>query len=193
MSTLNIDELFAKASDSHKSKEKYNDTKQLRIAEHIKTFNSKCNTLISKYFDKNNSSSINSSFERAVRKSGSLDQVNMYMNFDRDDFKGWNKFVPYKADEYGNNYNARPATCLKLFLEYAKNLGFLPQISFEVWGNKKFTVHFVLDFNENNDTSSIAATYESQSERDVLEVEDSSVTEDVEKKDDEKKYGSSSC
>lgn len=181
MSILNIEDLFTKAMDAHNSQAECNATKEQRIAEHIKTFNKKCDVLILKYFDKDHLSSINSSFERAVRKSGNLNQVNMYMNFDRDDFKGWNKFVPYKADEYGNNYNARPASCLRLFLEYAKNQGYLPQISFDVWGNKKFTVHFILDFNENNDTSSNAATC--QSERDVFE----SITNitDVE--------GSSSC
>ena len=68
---------------------------------------------------------------------------------------GWDKFVPYKADEYSRNFNARPATCLKMFLERTKELEYLPNISFEVWGNKKFTVKFTLTFEDQTSYDSL--------------------------------------
>lgn len=148
MSSINVNALLQSAEESQKSRENYVAQKSVRIKECIQKFNKQCDDLIFKYFDDNDDQSINRSLERAVKKSGNTDRVDLYMNFDREDFKGWAKFVPFKADEYGRNYNARPATCLSLFLQRAKHLGYLPKISFDVWGNKKFTVKFTLDFNE---------------------------------------------
>lgn len=152
MSTINVETLRELAKDSEKDFQEFKAKKELRRQEHIKTFNNKCDELNQKYFDENDPKSINCSFARAVKKSSSS-EVNLYMNFVHADFCGWAKFVPFKADEYGNNYNARPASCLRLYLERAKELGYLPNITFDVWGNKKFTVHFKLQLYGQDDTT----------------------------------------
>ena len=150
MSSVNVTALFASAQQSKATYTARKEEKSIRVQECIKQFNEKCDTLIKKYFDEDDEYSINKSLERAVAKSGRTDAVDLHMNFNRDDFTGWHKFVPFQADEFGRNYNARPASCLNLFLARAKHLGYLPQISFVVWGNRKFTVKFTLRFNESS-------------------------------------------
>lgn len=146
MSTIDVASLREMMKSKCMSRDKI--AKEERVKECIKTFNDKCDTLIAKYFDETNDKSINASMERAVKKSTDFSDIDLYMNFERDDFRGWAKFVPFLKDEYGRNYNARPASCLRLFLERAKDIGYLPNISFEVWGNKKFTVKFTLHIEE---------------------------------------------
>ena len=136
------------ASSSHDKQhnDSYLKEKEQRIQACIKQFNDKCETLIAKYFDENNPKSINRSLERAAERHGAKNgKVELYMNFERSDFQDWSKFVPYKRDEYGRNYNARPASCLNLFLQRAQYLNYLPNITFDVWGNQKFTVKFTMD------------------------------------------------
>lgn len=148
MSSINVNALLKEAQQSRQNYEKYRERKYEKIQNCKTMFNEKCDKLILKYFDVENPYSINSSLLRAVKKSGNTDVVHLYMNFQKNDFKNWEKFVPFKADEFGRNFNARPASCLKLFLDRAKELGYLPQISFSVWGNANFTVKFTLYFNE---------------------------------------------
>ena len=178
MSSVNVTALFAFAQQSKATYNANKEQKSIRVKECIDRFNKKCDTLIKKYFNEDDEYSINKSLERAVAKSGRTDTVDLHMNFDRDDFIGWHKFVPFQADEYGRNYNARPASCLNLFLARAKHLGYLPQISFVVWGNRKFTVKFTLRFEER----SLDASHVSESLNDVtisqppnLNIDDESV------------------
>lgn len=148
MSSVNVKALYVSAQESQQRSIAKKEEKASRIEECIRMFNEKCDILIKKYFDEHNYYSINNSLARTVAKSGRTDTVNLHMNFDRNDFVGWYKFVPFQADEHGRNYNARPASCLRLFLDRAKYLGYLPQISYVVWGNQKFTVKFTLQFED---------------------------------------------
>lgn len=117
-----------------------------RIAIRKEELDRKLQSLITKYFDENDTSSIFSSVKRACKNSkndGSA--IEFYMNLNRNDFVKWSKFVPFKADENGYNTNAKPTECCKRFLLHAKEDGYLPQnIEFEVWKNQKFTVKFTM-------------------------------------------------
>ena len=118
-----------------------------KIEQHKRTLDQKCDELYHKYCDDENPRSINRSLEKQVKHSGNSDVVDLHMNFNIEDFKGWNKFVPFKDDGNGRNYNARPANCLGYFLQKMKDKKHLPEnLDFDVWGNKKFTVKFTLHF-----------------------------------------------
>lgn len=151
MSAVNIETLRASAKEGAKNNEEYMKKKEMRIEECKKQLNEKLEECVKKYFDDENKFSINSSLDRACKKNGHRNEVELYMNFDRQDFVEWNKFVPFKADKYGKNYNARPSTCLHMFLTYSHEQGYLPEnISFDVWGNKKFTVKFTISLQDTN-------------------------------------------
>ena len=169
MSAINVKALHASAQKSKETYTAKKEHKSIRVKECIEHFNERCDVLIKKYFNEEDEYSVNASLARAVAKSGRTDAVDLHMNFTRSDFCGWHKFVPFQADEFGRNYNARPATCLKLFLERAKHLGYLPQISFVVWGNQKFTVKFTIRFDENNLSDISDALNEVVKENDVVD------------------------
>jgi len=143
-SKIDMQKLHRAAQEGTSNQEERFKKKQERIQECIKQFDSKCDSLHEKYFDNQNSYSIPSSLLRACKRGANdKGEIDLYMNFDRNDFLNWHKFVPFKADEFGKNYNARPSTCLHLYLTRAKKQGYLDDdIKFDVWGNKKFTVHF---------------------------------------------------
>lgn len=174
MTSVNVTALFASAQQSKATYTAQKEQKSIRVQDCINKFNERCDILIKKYFNENDEYSINKSLQRAVAKSGRTDVVELHMNFNRDDFTGWHKFVPFQADEFGRNYNARPASCLNLFLARAKHLGYLPQISFFVWGNRKFTVKFTLRFDE----SSLDVSDVSESLNDVMTSELPNVNND---------------
>ncbi len=147
MSKIDAQSLFKSAQKGAEEQEKYKQRKQARIQQCIEKFNGTCDNLNKKYFDPSNKFSINQSLDRACRQTRDSSTVKLYMNFDRDDFCNWHRFVPFKADEFGRNYNARPASCLAMYLTRAKDQGWLPEnITFNVWGNKKFTVEFTAKF-----------------------------------------------
>ena len=149
MSKIDAKSLYKSAQKGAENQEEYRKRKEERVQKCIDKFNEKCDTLHKKYFDDSNRFSINQSLNRACLKSTNSSSVKLYMNFDREDFCNWHRFVPFKADEYGRNYNARPSTCLFLYLTRAKEQKFLPEnIIFDVWGNKKFTVEFTLNFSD---------------------------------------------
>lgn len=145
MSKINM-ELLKKAAFSKLEAE--DPEKIERIALCKKKEKEKLDSLIKKYFDQEWEYSINNSLMRVCEKStGEQNSINLYMNFDRKDFVGWNSFVPFKADDWGQNFNARAPNCIRRFLEHAQLIDMLPgNITFEVWGNLKCTVVFTIMF-----------------------------------------------
>lgn len=159
MSKIDAKSLYNSTKKGVQDQEDYGKRKQERIQNCIDKFNDTCETLNKKYFDAKNNFSINQSLNRACLKAKDASTVKLFMNFDRDDFCNWHRFVPFKADQYGRNYNARPSTCLAMYLTRAKDQGWLPEnIFFEVWGNKKFTVEFTVKFSDDKfkDQSSVS-------------------------------------
>jgi hypothetical protein len=168
MSKINM-ELLKKAAYSKTEAE--DQEKMERVAACKKKEQEKLDSLIAKYFDAEWEYSINNSLMRVCERStGDKNSINLYMNFDRKDFVGWNAFVPFKPDDWGQNYNARAPNCIRRFLEYAQLIDMLPgNITFEVWGNFKCTVVFTIMFDgeedgeevevevEENDTKSTAS------------------------------------
>lgn len=124
----------------------YNKEKAERIESRKKELNAKMDELILKYFDEDDEYSVNSSLKRAFAKTDTESkEIVFYMNFNREDFTGWSRFVPYKADN-GYNMNARPTECCNRFLKYSQENGYLPKnVQFEVWKNKKFTIKFAIN------------------------------------------------
>ena len=151
-----------------------NERKKERVQKCIDQFNATCDKLNEKYFDDKNKFSINQSLSRACMKAKDSSCVELYMNFDMNDFCKWHRFVPYKADEYGRNYNARPSSCLNMYLTRCKQDGWLPpNLTFDVWGNKKFTVKFTLKFNDAFTTSDVS---DQSNTTTVVEAPNSSAT-----------------
>ena len=145
MSKIKLEDLKKAAFE----KDTPSDEKMQRIAECKKKLQLKLDEMVQKYFDPNWNFSINNSLMRGCQRNDGASSFDVYMNFDRADFSGWNTFVPYKADQNGNNYNARPPNCIRRFLEYAQENLFLPgNITFNVWGNLKCTVVFTILFEE---------------------------------------------
>lgn len=146
MSKINI-ELLKKVAYS-KCEEAEDTEKMERVAVCKKKEQEKLKSLIEKYFDEEWEYSINNSLLRVCEKSkGDKNSIKLYMNFDRKDFVGWNAFVPFKPDDWGQNYNARAPNCIRRFLEHAQLIDMLPgNITFEVWGNMKCTVVFTILF-----------------------------------------------
>lgn len=124
----------------------FNDEKQKKIEARKMELTSKMDGLLQKYFDPTDEYSVYSSIQRAVKRSSTdAKEIEFYMNFTKEDFFHWHKFVPYKADENGFNLNAKYTECCKRFLKYAKDKEYLPDnIQFDVWTNKKFTVKFTI-------------------------------------------------
>ena len=140
-----MESLRAVADESKKTRDEFMKAKAKRIEECKMKFTTKCKELRDWYFDDTNEDGIVRSVNRAIEKYGGRGRdVDLYMNFRRPDFCGWNKFVPFQPDQYGNNYNARPSSCLKLFLDDCKEKGYLENIEYDVWGNRKFTVKFTI-------------------------------------------------
>lgn len=169
MSKVDMNSLHVVAKEATSNQEEKAKKKQERVQACIKQFNDKCDSLHEKYFDEKNSFSVPSSLVRACKRGANdKGEIELYMNFERNDFVNWHKFVPFKADEYGKNYNARPSTCLRLYLTRAQEQEYLDkEIKFDVWGNKKFTVKFSFSVRdvendesaekkENEDASSIS-------------------------------------
>ena len=145
MTKITMDALSETAKLSIQNKESFMIEKAKRVEQCKQMFANKCDELRTIYFDENKENSIVCSVKRAVLKhGGKWKNVDLYMNFEISHFCNWNKFVPYKADTYGKNYNARPSSCLNAFLLDCKSKGYLENIDFEVWGNRKFTVKFTI-------------------------------------------------
>jgi hypothetical protein len=137
MSKLNITSLKSKVSD---------DDRHRRIEFRKQQFKEAADKLIFKYFDEQNPKSINKSFERAAGKTKkSSNYIELFMNFDRDDFRGWNKFVPFRNNGYGQNMNAQPWSVLIMWLQYCQTMDFLPNVAFQPLYNTNFTIRFVLN------------------------------------------------
>ena len=125
----------------------YSKEKEERIEARKKELYEKMDSLLLKYFDESNDYSVNNSLKRAFAKSDiESKEIVFYMNFDRQDFLGWSRFVPYKADpDNGHNINGRATECCNRFLKYSQEKEFLPRnVDFDVWKNKKFTVKFTI-------------------------------------------------
>ena len=142
MSKINL-EALKKAAFSKQNSE--DDEKAQRIAACKQKEKEKLDSLILKYFNSDWGYSINNSLMRACEKSsGETNSIELYMNFDRNDFSGWHAFVPFKADQHGMNYNARPVNCIRRFLEYAQEVDMLPgNITFDCWANYKVHCRFL--------------------------------------------------
>lgn len=126
----------------------YDKEKADRVELRKKELHDKMDDLILKYFDENNEYSVNNSLKRAFAKSDEESkEIVFYMNFDRQDFLRWSRFVPYKADpETGYNMNARATECCNRFLKYSQQKEYLPSnVEFDVWKNKKFTIKFKIN------------------------------------------------
>lgn len=160
MSKINL-EALKKAAFSKQNSE--DDEKAKRIAACKQKEKEKLDSLILKYFNSDWSYSINNSLMRACEKSsGETNSIELYMNFDRNDFSGWHAFVPFKADQHGMNYNARPVNCIRRFLEYAQEVDMLPgNITFDCWANYKCTVVFTILFEGEEEDTNIDESAES--------------------------------
>tara|TARA_B100000482_G_scaffold191076_1_gene175458 strand:+ start:850 stop:1344 length:495 start_codon:yes stop_codon:yes gene_type:complete len=141
---MDMKSLYVAAQEATSNQAEKSKKKQERIQACIKRFNAKCDELNEEYFDNENPYSIPSSLLRACKKGANEQgEIELHMNFKRDKFTKWHAFVPFEADEYGYNYNARPSSCLRLYLTRAQEQGYLNNnIKFKVWGNEKFTVYF---------------------------------------------------
>lgn len=110
----------------------------------------KCVSLDAVLMNPNDPRSLYSAVKRAAKYADKDGKKEFFINFDRDMFCKWNRFVPFKPDANGFNYNARPASCLKLYLDRCKAKEMLPPgLTYDVWGNRKFTVKFYLDLHAN--------------------------------------------
>lgn len=141
MSKILINELYKiRATEYDKEKEARKEIRKQQLLE-------KMESLILKYFDPGNEKSVSRSIERAyARNNKNSKDIVLFINFDRDDFLRWSKFVPFKPDPLnGFNMNARATECCHRFLMYSKEKQHLPfNIEFDVWKNKKFTVKFTI-------------------------------------------------
>lgn len=161
VSAIDITILKAAAERSIKCYQDVSKMKESKINMRKKQLNEKFNEMTTKYFNDNWYYGIPQSLLRACGRASDEGNIKLYMNFERKDFCNWNRFVPYEADEYGKNLNARPANCLKIWLQHCKDNGLLSDnISFNVWGNKKFTVLFNVTFTTetNSETENIESS-----------------------------------
>lgn len=112
----------------------YDDVKQQKINHKKEQLYYKMKSLLEKYFDVLDQNSI-------AYHMKSAEMSEFYVKLDRNDFLGWSAFVPYKADDNGYNFNARPLQCCKRFLIHAKENNYLSNIHFEIQNfNVKFTM-----------------------------------------------------
>ena len=136
MSKICIQDLKKILSIDHDS------VKQQKIEKKKEQLYSKMKSLLEKYFDEFDENSIFSRIKFAkINRENDKTLNEFYVKLDRDDFLGWSAFVPFKPDDNGYNFNARPLQCCKRFLVYAKEKKYLPNIHFEV---QNFTVKFTI-------------------------------------------------